>query len=312
MGTERQCTPPSVVITGTSTGIGEVCALAIERMGYQVFAGVRREEDGVALARKASGRLTWLLLDVTDTRSIEMAVRTVTTLVGEKGLFGLVNNAGVSSIGPLEFLPIVDLRKLLEVNVIGQLAVTQAFMPLLRRARGRIINIGSISGRLALPFGGAYSVSKFAVEALTDELRLELYPWGLHVAIIEPGGIATPLWEKSIVMAERLPEQAQDYYGPFFPMLRTLAARWGKQGTAPEEVAQVVIHALTARRPKTRYFVGCRAGLSARLLSHLPDRARDRLIASQLARYVDLSDQQLCRKTPFTLPRRAVVARDER
>ncbi|HEY6542741.1 MAG TPA: SDR family oxidoreductase [Ktedonobacteraceae bacterium] len=285
MGTEQQCAPPTVLITGTSTGIGEVCALALERMGYQVFAGVRREEDGVALAQKASGRLTWLLLDVTDACSIEAAVRTVAALVGEKGLCGLVNNAGVSSIGPLEFLPIADLRRLLEVNVIGQLAVTQAFLPLLRQARGRIINIGSISGRLALPFGGAYSASKFAVEALTDELRLELHPWGLHVAIVEPGGIATPLWEKSMVMADRLPEQTRDYYGAAFPMLRALAARWGKQGTAPDEVAQVVIHALTARRPKARYFVGCRAGLGARLLSHLPDRVRDRLIASQLVKY---------------------------
>jgi NAD(P)-dependent dehydrogenase (short-subunit alcohol dehydrogenase family) len=285
METEQQYAPPAVVITGASTGIGEVCALALERMGYQVFAGVRREEDGVALAQKASGRLTWLLLDVTDACSIEAAVDTVTTLVGEKGLCGLVNNAGVSSIGPLEFLPIADLRRLLEVNVIGQLAVTQAFLPLLRQARGRIINIGSISGRLALPFGGAYSASKFAVEALTDELRLELRPWGLHVAIIEPGGIATPLWEKSMVMADRLSKQARDYYGAIFPMLRTLAARWGRHGTAPDEVAQVDIHALTARRPRTRYFVGCRAGLSARLLSHLPDRMRDRLIASRLVKY---------------------------
>lgn len=289
MAIERQSMPPAVVITGASTGIGETCALAIERMGYHVFAGVRRAEDGIALERKASGQLTWLLLDITDIQSIEAAACMVAAAVGEKGLAGLMNNAGVSSIGPLEFLPIVELRRLLEVNTVGQLAVTQAFLPLLRSARGRIINIGSISGRLALPFGGAYSVSKFALEALTDELRLELRPWGLHVALIEPGGIATPLWEKSIAMADRLleclPEQAQDYYGAVFPTLRALAANWGLQGTEPAAVARAVIHALAARRPKTRYFVGCRAGLSARILIHLPDRVRDRLIASRLPRY---------------------------
>ena len=277
---------PAVMITGASSGIGKVCALTLERLGYRVFAGVRREEDGLALIQKATGHLNWLLLDVTDASSIAVAVDTVATSVGEKGLAGLINNAGLSGIGPLEFVPISDIRRLLDVNVVGLLAVTQAFLPLLRQAGGRIINLGSISGRLALPFGGGYSLSKFAVEALTDELRFELRPWKLHVTLIEPGGIATPLWGKSREMAncllENMSEEARSYYGSLFPILQAQAVYWEKEGTAPEEIAKVVLHALTARYPKTRYFVGRRAGVSARLLAHLPDRLRDWLIASRL------------------------------
>lgn len=289
MDTEAQCKISTVMITGAATGIGEVCALTLERLGYRVFAGVRREEDGIALLQKSLGRLHWLLLDVTDSGSISSAVNTVAAEVGGEGLAGLINNAGISGIGPLEFLPLPDVRKLLEVNVLGLLAVTQACLPLLRQARGRIVNLGSISGRLALPFGGGYSISKFALEALTDELRFELRPWKLHVALVEPGGIATPLWKKSRGMADRLlenmSEEAYGYYGSVFPTLHALAARWEKYGTAPDEVAKVVVHALAAAHPKTRYFVGCRAGLSARILAHLPDRWRDWLIASQLPRY---------------------------
>lgn len=287
MNTESQSKISTVLITGAATGIGEECALTLERLGYRVFAGVRREEDGIALMQKAAGRLNWLLLDVTDTGSIASAVNTVTAAVGEEGLAGLINNAGISGIGPLEFLPISDVRKLLEVNVIGLLAVTQAFLPLLRLASGRIVNLGSISGRLALPFGGGYSVSKFAIEALTDELRLELRPWKLPVVLVEPGGIATPLWKKSRNMADRLlenmSEEARNYYGSIFSTLHALMTRWEKYGTAPEKVAKVVVHALTEAHPKTRYFVGCRAGLSSRVLTHLPDRWRDWLIASQLS-----------------------------
>lgn len=276
---------PAVMITGAASGIGEVCALTLARLGYRVFAGVRREEDGLALKQKAAGRLNWLLLDVADTSSIARAANIVATTVGESGLAGLINNAGLAGIGPLEFLPISDVRRLLEVNVVGLLAVTQAFLPLLRQAGGRIINLGSISGRLALPFGGGYSLSKFAVEALTDELRFELRPWKMHVVLIEPGGIATPLWGKSREMArcllEGMSEEARSYYGSLFPTLQALAAHWESEGTAPDKVAQAVVRALTAASPKTRYFVGRRAGASARILAHLPDRWRDRLIASQ-------------------------------
>src|SRR6266568_4897165 len=164
-------TPGSVVVTGASTGIGEACALRLDRRGFRVFAGVRREVDGGALKQKASSRLTPILLDVTDASSIKSAAAAVVAALGEEGLSGLVNNAGIAIAGPLEFLPIDELRRQFEVNVIGQIAVTQAFLPLLRKGHGRIVNMGSIAGKSALPFTGPYCASKFALEALTDSLR---------------------------------------------------------------------------------------------------------------------------------------------
>ncbi len=287
---DREGTPPrAVVVTGASTGIGEACALRLDGMGFRVFAGVRRDEDGATLRQKSSDRLVPVRLDVTSADDIAAAARTVAAAVGDAGLAGLVNNAGIAVAGPMEFLPVDELRRQLDVNVVGQIAVTQAFLPLLRTARGRIVNIGSISGRLATPFVGAYSASKFALEALTDALRVELRPWGIEVAIVEPGGIATPIWERSIAVADRLiasmPEQAQAYYGPVIPAVRGTAMSTGKRGTSPAAVADVVVHALTARRPRTRYLVGQRAGTITRIVARLPDRWRDRIIAGQLPKY---------------------------
>lgn len=279
----------TVVITGASTGIGEACALRLDGMGFRVFAGVRRDEDGAALRQKASERLVPIRLEVTSAEEIAAAVRTVEAAVGEAGLGGLVNNAGIAIAGPLEFLPVEELRRQLEVNVTAQLAVTQAFLPLIRRGHGRIVNMGSISGRLATPFVGAYSASKFALEALTDALRVELGPWGIEVVIVEPGGIATPIWERSLAVADRLianmPPEAQAYYGPVIPAVRGSAIRTGKRGTPPGAVADVVVDALTARRPRTRYVVGQRAGIIMRIIARLPDRRRDRIIAKQLPKY---------------------------
>jgi NAD(P)-dependent dehydrogenase (short-subunit alcohol dehydrogenase family) len=174
----------AVVVTGASTGIGAACALRLDHLGFQVFAGVRRKEDAQALQAKASPQLMPIFLDVTDLDSITAAMHKVAITVGNSGLIGLVNNAGIAVGAPLEFIPITEFRKQLEVNVTGQLAVTQAFLPLLRLAKGRIVNMGSITGRSATPFLGAYSASKFALEALTDALRLELRPWGIWVAIL--------------------------------------------------------------------------------------------------------------------------------
>jgi short-subunit dehydrogenase len=172
------------------------------------------------------------------------------------------------------------------VNVTGQLAVTQALLSLLRRGRGRIVNMGSIGGRIASPFAGPYSASKFALEALTDALRMELHPWGLHVAIVEPGTVATPIWEKSVARADRLvqalPPQAQTLYGAALSAARASAERTGKEGLGvpPEVVARAVAHALTARRPKTRYLVGWDARI-AMLFTLVPDRLRDRVMLRQ-------------------------------
>jgi NAD(P)-dependent dehydrogenase (short-subunit alcohol dehydrogenase family) len=275
----------SVVITGASTGIGAACALALDRAGFRVFAGVRRAPDGERLRGRASGRLSPVIVDVTDEASIDAAARTVGAAVGEAGLAGLVNNAGIAVAGPLEYLPLADLRHQLDVNVVGQIAVTQAFLPLLRRARGRIVNIGSISGRLATPFLGPYAASKFALEALSDALRGELRPWGLHVSLIEPGSIATPIWSKGEASGQarllEAPAQAREKYGAAIEALLEASRRTAERGLPPDRVAAVVLHALTARVPKTRYLVGADARVQA-LVRLLPDRLRDRLIARAL------------------------------
>ena len=182
----------------------------------RIFAGVRREADADALRRRASDRLTPIFLDVTEADSIASAVRVVTAGVGDTALAGVVNNAGIIVAGPLEFLPITEVRRQFEVNIIGQIAVTQAFLPLLRRGHGRVVNMGSIGGRVAMPFIGPYTASKFAMEAFTESLRIELRAWNIPVSIIEPSFIATPLWERSTAAAESmlatLPPEADQLY----------------------------------------------------------------------------------------------------
>ena len=226
------------------------------------------------------------MLDVTDEAQIAAAKEAVGATVGEAGLDGLVNNAGVGIGGPLEFLTPQDLRQQLEVNVVGQIAVTQAFLSQIRKAHGRVVNIGSIAGRMSAPFMGPYSASKFAMEALTDALRQELRPWGIHVAIIEPGSIATPIWEKTRAMADEmeknLPEEAMRLYGEAISALRQAVSKFEEAGIPPDEVAKFVQHALTAKRPKTRYVVGRDAQIQRVLAKVVPDRVRDGLVARQL------------------------------
>jgi NAD(P)-dependent dehydrogenase (short-subunit alcohol dehydrogenase family) len=272
---------PAVVVTGASTGIGEATALHLDRLGFRVYAGVRREEAAARLRARATSMLRPVFLDVTDGDSVGAAVEVVGGDTGGAGLAGLVNNAGVAVGGPLEFLPLEAFRQQLEVNVTGQLAVIQAFLPLLRAGRGRIVNISSIAGLVAGTLLGPYHASKFALEALSDSLRQELAPWGLHVAVVEPGAIATPIWAKSVAAADdparALPPLAYERYGPAAAALRAWAARSAVTGAPPETVAAAVAHALTARRPKTRYLVGRDARLTA-LVARLPDRWRDRLL----------------------------------
>ena len=224
----------SVLITGASTGIGEACALHLDQLGWRVFAGVRKDADGDALRAKASARLLPVRIDVVDAASIAAAREVVLRELGDRGLDGLVNNAGIAIAAPLEFVPIEDLRRQLEINVIGQIAVTQAFLAPIRKARGRVVNMGSIGGRLATPFLGPYNASKFALEALTDSLRAELRPWGIQVAVIEPGSIATPIWEKSTAEADRmeatLPPEGHALYGKAIKALRAFAEITARQG----------------------------------------------------------------------------------
>lgn len=276
----------AVVITGASTGIGEACAQRLAAAGFHVFAGVRKAKDGAALQQVIGDQVTPLLLDVTNADQITAALATVAATVGERGVAGLVNNAGIAVGGPLEFMPMAEFHEQMAVNVYGALAVTQAFLPLLRQATGRIVNMSSISGLASSPFLGPYAASKFALEALSDALRLELRPWGIRVILVEPGNIATPIWEKGLAFADQLeagmPPQAQAYYGPIFPFMRAMLTR--SRGTPADAVAQVVEQALTTAQPKARYLVGNDARLRT-WIERLPTRWRDGLIASRLPKY---------------------------
>ena len=276
----------SCLITGASTGIGEACALRLDRSGWRVFAGVRREEDAARLASQLSERSQPVVVDVTDAASIARAVADLGSKLPDEGLAGLVNNAGIAVAGPLEFLPLEEFRRQFEVNVTGQLAVTQACLPFLRRGRGRIVFMGSIAGRVTLPMLGPYSASKHAVEALADALRVELQPWGMHVSIVEPGSIATPIWKKGDEAvargSSRFPPAAEQLYRAATAAMRKAAADAARRGVPPDRVAIVVEHALTSATPRTRYLVGADAKLRARIGAFVPDRLRDRLFTRVL------------------------------
>jgi NAD(P)-dependent dehydrogenase (short-subunit alcohol dehydrogenase family) len=278
----------TVVVTGASTGIGEATARHLDSLGFNVFATIRKDGDAERLRSRSSERLRPIHLDVSDSSSIEAAAAEVAEAVAGEGLAGLVNNAGIAVSGPIEFIPVDELRRQLEVNVVGQAAVTKAMLPMLRRARGRIVNIGSIGGRVALPLLGPYAASKFAMEALTDSLRRELRSLGVQVSIIEPGAISTPIWEKSSAAAATLmsdwTSDAEALYGDLIASVRSEAEKIPERGLPPSAVAKVVEHALTARRPKTRYLVGRDAKVRAAVARVLPDRAFDALIARALSR----------------------------
>lgn len=275
-----------VVITGASRGIGHATALHLAQHGYHVFAGVRSDSDGAALRDAGEGAITPLHIDITEPTDIADAMADVRATVGEQGVAGLVNNAGVAIAAPLEFIPLDELRLQLEVNVVGQIAMTQAFLPLLRQARGRIINISSMGGRVAGPWTGPYHASKFALEALTDSLRQELAPWEIEVVSIEPGVIATSIWATSLArgrrLFEQLPEQAHALYGERVQSRIARAEKSVDSGIPPAQVAAVILEALTARRPRTRYIVGHDAKIAVNLIARLPDRWRDWLVARRM------------------------------
>jgi NAD(P)-dependent dehydrogenase (short-subunit alcohol dehydrogenase family) len=270
-----------VIVTGASSGIGEATARHLRSLGFEVLPGVRTEEDAERLRGEGFQPLP---LDVTEAESIERA----RDEVGEGPLAGLVNNAGVAVVGPLEFVPIEELRHQLEINVIGQVAVTQAFLPALRRGRGRIVNISSIGGRVALPMAGPYAASKFALEAISDSLRREVTRHGVDVVVIEPGGIKTPIWAKGGAradeMRERMPEDAERLYGDLIRAVRAESEKIATdRGLPPSAVAEVAGEALTAGRPRTRYVIGRDAKARAALAKVVPDRLFDRLIGRALS-----------------------------
>jgi NAD(P)-dependent dehydrogenase (short-subunit alcohol dehydrogenase family) len=276
----------AVVVTGASTGIGRACALHLDGRGHRVFAGVRRREDGERLRQEGSPGLTPILLDVTDAGSIDLAAKEVGAALGAEGLQGLVNNAGIVVSCPLEFVPMDDLRRQFEVNVFGAVAVTQAFFPLLRKTRARIVNIGSIGGRNALPFVGPYAATKSALGSISEALRRELRGSGIEVTLIEPGAVATPIWEKSDADAldrlAKLPPEAEARYGPAIAKVRAAANKISAGAVPATEVARAVEAALTSPRPPARTLVGTKAKVQAALRWLLPDRAVDALLAKFL------------------------------
>lgn len=274
--------PKSVLVTGASTGIGEAIVRHMDRLGWQVIAGVRKPADGERLRAGASDRLRWVSLDVTDPASVASAFHETATLLGDAPLDGLVNNAGIVVGGPLEYLPLDEFRRQFEVNVVGLLGVTQEALPLLRRGRGRIVNIGSIGGRVTSPMVGAYCASKFAVEALSDALRLELAEWGIYTSVIEPGVVVTPIWDKGVRDLEsattRLSAEAIARYGRFLKAMSRVIAGAPRRGVPVEKVADVVEHALASARPRHRYVIGFDAKVRLAAQTILPRRWMDAIV----------------------------------
>jgi NAD(P)-dependent dehydrogenase (short-subunit alcohol dehydrogenase family) len=274
-----------ILVTGCSTGIGRATALHLDGRGFRVFAGVRNDEDASDLISQASDRLTPVMIDVTDQASIDACAKRVEELAPE-GLAGLVNNAGISVYGPMEAVPIEDLRRQFEVNVLGQVATTQAVLPLIRKVAGRIVFMGSVAGRThPVPFFGPYAASKWAIEAIADAWRIELAPWGIKVVLIEPGTIESEIWTKGFGEFDEVVERSSPETRPVYEagmrrglkIFQTLAGR----GQPADVVAKKVDHALTARRPRSRYVIGADARLQV-AGNFVPDRVRDRLISKTL------------------------------
>jgi NAD(P)-dependent dehydrogenase (short-subunit alcohol dehydrogenase family) len=281
----------TVVVTGASSGIGRSCVERMIQAGWHVFATVRKSQDLDRLQSEGSSDLTPLILDVTDSLTITRAAEKVAAELGESGLDGLVNVAGIGIVGPIEYATRENLQRIFEVNVFGQIAVTQAFLPWLRRARGRVVNISSVGAHIAIPFGGLLSASKSAFGILSDSLRLELRPFGVRVVTVEPGSISTPAVDKTLgdidAVVRNLPASGKAEYGEQLRKFIQMAYRREKNSDSPDVVAKSVHHALTARRPRIRY----RVGKDARVLVTLPRILSDRLLDQVRLRIFGLPTQ---------------------
>lgn len=272
----------TVVITGASSGIGRACALSLSANGFRVFAGVRKEADGAALQADASGRLESVYIDVTDEKSITAMAEQVGAAVGNAGIAGLVNNAGTTLPGPVEYLSLSGFRQQLEVNLVGPLAVTKALLPLLQAGRGRVVNVTSVGGKAAIPMMAPYVAAKHGLEGLSDVLRLEFRRLGVHVSVIEPGFIATSMGGKlqrdTVDEIAALPEDGRRRYGPQMESIAESISEHAASGSRPEVVADAVLHALTSDKPRTRYPAGEGAKRILLLRRILPDRRFDKVI----------------------------------
>ena len=247
-----------ILITGASSGIGKATALYLSNQGFEVFAGVRKSADGDALRSEATGNLTPVLLDVTDQDAINVSREKIAKST-ENNLFALINNAGMFLGGPLEILSLSDMQKLIDVNLMGVLAVTKAFIPLLRnRGGGRIVNIGSATGFFGLPGLSVYSASKYALRGLTDSLRLELYPFNIFVSIMEAGNIDTPIWNKGLASGEKTIREANEDTLQRYTSLIDLQKKFAEnaKGISPDKVAKKIFRILKTKHPKNSYRVG--------------------------------------------------------
>jgi NAD(P)-dependent dehydrogenase (short-subunit alcohol dehydrogenase family) len=275
---ERPSEGRAILVTGASSGIGRATALHLAERGFATFAGVRKESDASALA-SLHANLRPVLLDVTDAASIATAFDAVRS--SGTPLYGLLNNAGIAVGGPLEYLPVDELRRQFEVNVFGTIAVTQAAIPDLRKTGGRIVTIGSISGRFGAPFVGPYCASKAALATLTDALRMELAPLGVHVVLFEFAAVKTPIWEKGRALKDdlekRLPPQALRDYDPFIRAIVKQIEHEERGGLDPAIIANALCAAFTTPSPRARYVIGRQAKLQA-AVALLPHKTRDGIV----------------------------------
>jgi len=270
----------NILISGCSTGIGRACALHFSKTGYHVFACVRKEADAESIkAEDKTGNLEPVLLDVTNELQLGELKAKLSQRLSEEGLVGLVNNAGIGEGGPLETVDPQIVRNVFNVNVMGPLLLTQAFLPLIRIGKGRIITIGSIAGKISSPGGGVYSISKFGIEAFNDALRQELAPQGIHVSLIEPGPIETPMLmnadEKTAEAKNGLSPEELGRYGEMIESNSRMFVELQSRALPAQAVADVVEHALEASKPKTRYLVTTDAKIGSFLKWLLSDRALD-------------------------------------
>ncbi len=270
----------TVLVTGTSSGIGEATALRLDRAGMRVLAGVRNLADAEALAARASERLHPLQCDITDEASVQRAVLEASGVVGDDGLWGIVNNAGTGYPGPMEIISMADLQDQLDVNLVGHIRITQAVLPLVRAAKGRLVFVGSIGGRIAFPFAGPYHMTKFAMEALVDVWRQELHPDSIEVSLIEPGVMSTSIWSKAGDRVDAMlgsADPAMDRYRDRLRRFRSNLDSGDTHGSSPDDVAKSIEKALTARRPATRYPVGLSSRLVTQVAPVVPDKILDLL-----------------------------------
>jgi NAD(P)-dependent dehydrogenase (short-subunit alcohol dehydrogenase family) len=263
-----------VLVTGATRGIGRATALRLAARGWDVFAGVRRAQDGAELRSAQPSRIWPVVLDVTDQEQVSALDQALAP-----ALDALVNNAGIVVGGPVEAVPLSELRRQLEVNVVGQVAVTQALLPRLRRARGRVVFVSSLSGRVATPLTGPYNASKFALEAVADTLRMELAPWRIRVALVEPAQTDTDMWRKAEDDLDSgvalLSAEHRQLYAKHIDGFRKSIPRSQRMAKPAETVASTIERALTARRPRARYVVGTPARIQAVLARHTPTPVLD-------------------------------------